>query len=399
MKTLIKITLFIWTLCSISLHAKEETQVHYDVLFVGFDTGETNIFAQMFQHWEHKPQIGFLTLATSSKVAKDHNLSPLIDKVSCPPNNRLHNLSQQDLKQIKAIASAKIVITGMYSTPQRQIAELFKKEGSSVIGIWDNFSTFDRLPKDLMQNIEAFASSTDFIFTPSYEIAKDLNDRYHTDKALAMGQPTLEIWEQKLQAIDTSLLYGKTPFDQKKPIVTYMSGYEENGNNYNDSFILFAKSIENAGDDLQLLIQLHPRSDGSFEKDLLKEMSLKNSLFPTYFISDGRKDLSSFEAVALAQVVVSHRSTACIQALFAGKSILHVDVPGSAFTHFAIEKGLAQKLSDPLLIKRALLDASSKHRSSEACYEMGGIPPHGTQKMISFIENQLKANHGSAAKK
>lgn len=357
----------------------------YDTLFVGFDAGETNIWAALLADGKYQKKYALLTMATATKVAKDNQLKPLIEieslQINCPANNRLYSLSPDDLQKIQTL-KATWVCTGMYSTPQRQIAEALHEKGSKIIGVWDNFSPFERLSKDLVANVEKIVAIADRIFTPSTEVANDLNRRFKTDKALSIGQPTLEVWERKIKEIDRSQAIRKTPFDLQKPLLVYISGYEEAGNQYAEAFRLFAESLKGEGEKFNLLIQLHPRSNGDFERQTLEAMARTSSNFPRFFISDSRKNLNTFEAVALSSLGVTHRSTVAIQALFAGKDFLYVDVPGSAYSNFAIEKKLSEQLSKPEEIKlfiRSALDKPSLNL--ESLYEKSGISPNGTENM------------------
>src|ERR1700722_5748890 len=185
-----------------------------DLLFVGFDTGETNIWIQVVKSWENSPSAQALTMATSSKVASAAGISHITVEqlgVSCPANQRLYTLSSTDLKKIDQL-SASTLVTGMYSTPQRQIAELFHQKGSCVVAIWDNFSTYDKLPQDLMANVEKIIHVADAVLVPSQEIANDLNTRFHMDKAIALGQPTLDLWEENVARVDKEAALKKIGF-------------------------------------------------------------------------------------------------------------------------------------------------------------------------------------------
>ena len=184
--------------------------------------------------------------------------------------------------------------------------------------------------------------ASDTVLVPSQDIADDLNARFNSNKAIALGQPTLDVWKDKVAQVDKSAALAKTPFNNKKPILTYVSGYEEKGNGYIDSFILFAKSLNELKVSVQVIVQLHPRSDGKLEKELLDRFCSQTH---HYFISDG-KQLSTYEAVALCDLGITHRSTVAIQALFAGKRFMHIDIPGTPFSHFAIEKKTDRPMPD-----------------------------------------------------
>ncbi len=323
-------------------------------------------------------------METATKVAKEASLEPITVEslgVSCPANQRLYELSAADLEKIAPL-TASTLMTGMYSTPERQIAELFHKKGSRVIAVWDNFSTYDKLPPDLVANVEKFMLASDIVLVPSQDIAKDLNCRFNSTKAIALGQPTLDVWKEKVGNVDKPAALAKTPFQSGIPILTYISGYEEKGNGYRESFLLFAKSLDQLKIPVQVIVQLHPRSDGKLEKEILESFRSEN--FPHYFISDG-KHLSTFEAVALCRLGVCHRSTVAIQALFAGKRFVHVDVPGTPFSHFAIEKQLIAQCTTAEDAAHYLSEHLNDEIDDSNLYEKSGIVPFATKRYRDLI--------------
>lgn len=379
--------LFLFIFLSSALFAKEKV----DLLFVGFDAGETNIWIQVLGSWEDAPNFQVLTMGTATKIASDAALTHAISieslGVSCPANQRLHELTANDLEKLNTLSTS-ILVTGMYSTPQRQIAELFSKKGSRVIAVWDNFSVYDKLPADLVANVEKMMKVANVVLVPSIEIAQDLNAHFHSDKASALGQPTLDLWEEKIALIDRSDALAKISFRSDPPILTYISGYEEKGNGYNDSFETFANSLSALNRPVQLIVQLHPRSDGSFEKQALEKLSSQYDNFPKFFISDGRK-LSTFEAIAIADLSICHRSTVAIQALFAGKRCMHVDVPSTPFSHFAIKNGLIPQFLTSEDATQYIQGHLKDPIDVADLYKKAGIAPKGTQKYRAFLLDEV----------
>lgn len=379
-----------WILCflisSASLFAKGP-----DLLFVGFDAGETNIWAQVLKSWEDAPKTQVLTMATATKIAKEASLSPICIEnfgISCPSNQRLYEFSSTDLEKIDQL-SASVLITGMYSSPERQIAELFHKKGSQVVAVWDNFSTYEKLPLDLVVNVEKIIHSADAVLVPSIEIADDLNQRFSTHKAIALGQPTLDLWEERLAQVDKVSSLAKTSFRADAPILTYIGGYEEKSNGYNDSFHLFVKSVNALKIPVQIIVQLHPRSDGSFEKEILEKYACQNPQFPAYIISNG-KQLSTYEAVAIADLGICHRSTVATQALFAGKRFMHIDLPRTTFSNFAIEKCLTAQCLSAEEATQYLAEHLHEPIDLSSLYEKSGISPNATQHFQSYLANLIQ---------
>ena len=224
--------------------------------------------------------------------------------------------------------------------------------------------------------------ASDIVLVPSQDIAKDLNCRFNSTKAIALGQPTLDVWKEKVGNVDKSAALAKTPFQSGIPILTYISGYEEKGNGYRESFLVFAQSLNQLKIPVQVIIQLHPRSDGKLEKEILE--SFRSEKFPPCFISDGRH-LSTFEAVAICRLGICHRSTVAIQALFAGKRFVHVDVPGTPFSHFAIEKQLIAQCTTAEDAARYLSEHLNDEMNDSNLYEKSGIVPFATKRYRNLI--------------
>ncbi|MES2122353.1 MAG: hypothetical protein V4492_06200 [Chlamydiota bacterium] len=359
-------------LATVAAHASPQ------ILFVGYDAGETNIWIQLLSGWEKAEEAELLTLSTATKVAQDARVPHQLQWEGVS-SNRLEEIS--DLSQLNAINVPTVAI-GMYSAPSRQIAEYYAKKGSKVIAIWDNFSTFDKLPSELVANVERIVAAATAILTPSLEIASDLNSRFSTQKAIPMGQPTLEVWEKAIKSVDCTQALAKLSLRSDIPIITYISGYEEKNNNYNASFALFAKSLTLLKRPVQLIVQLHPRSDGAYERGVLSALAKEHPQYPAYAIGH---PLTTFESVALSSLGVCHRSTVAIQALFAGKRFIHVDVPETAFSHFAMEKGLIAQLHCPEEIAKYLEGHLDGEVDVATLYEKGGIVPGATQKFRDFL--------------
>ncbi len=356
---------------TITMHAAPQ------ILFVGYDAGETNIWIQLLKGWEKAEDAELLTLSTATKVAQEARLSAL--KWEGISSDRLVELS--DLSKLDAIDASTVAI-GMYSAPSRQIAEYYAKKGSKVVAVWDNFSTFDKLPAELVSNVERVVAAANVVLTPSLEIATDLNSRFSTQKAIPMGQPTLEVWEKAIQSVDCKQALAKVSMRPDIPIITYIGGYEEKNNNYNASFDVFAQSLILLKRPVQLIVQLHPRSDGAYEKEVLSALAKQHPQYPAYVIGH---PLTTFESVALSSLGVCHRSTVAIQALFAGKRFVHVDVPETPFSHFAMEKGLIPQLHSPKEIAKYLEEHLEGDVDVATLYEKGGIVPHATQKFREFL--------------
>lgn len=363
-----------------------------EILFVGFDAGETNIFIQVLDGWDCAEKAQLLTLSTATKVAKDAHVLQQKELIF-PCSDRLSEIPVDQLVPLEAISS---VVVGMYSAPARQIAELSAEKGIKVVAVWDNFSTYDKLPADLVRNVEQIIIASTVVLTPSLEIAKDLNTRFNTDKALPLGQPTLEVWEKAIKGVNVQQALEKTPFHSELPIVTYIGGYEEKNNDYNAAFALFAQSLVLLKRPVQLIVQLHPRSDGAYERQVLSALAKEHLHYPRFVVGG---ETTTFESVALSSIGVCHRSTVAIQALFAGKLFLHVDVAHTPFSHFAMERGLIAQLHSPEEIASHLETHLESVLDVATLYEKGGIVPNATRKFRELLAHPCAEEKAAAPSK
>lgn len=386
-----KALLFVLVCCAwfFPCSSEELSLKEVDLLFVGYDAGEANIWIQVLDRWNPDLRVAVLTMGTATQLVNDSKVDhiPIEEfNIYCPKNQRNYAFSEQDLKNFSAI-ECRYVVTGVFSNPQLQIAQHFLSSGAQVIAVWDNFSNFDQLPESLTEFVPDLIKISSVVLTASVDCALDLNKHFNCQKAIAVGQPTLDVWKEKLKAVDQAEALRKILLTPDIPIVLYVGGYQERGNGYQESFDLFAKSLLGLKTTVQVLVQLHPRSDGAYEKAVLDKLARKYPTFPPYFISHPSEHLNTYEAVAISQVGVCHRSTLAIQALFAGKPFLHVDVPDTVFSSFAIEKGLIAQAKCPIDATRFIDNLlSSNAVDASSFYEKAGIVANGTEEMRKFFE-------------
>ncbi len=236
----------------------------------------------------------------------------------------------------------------------------------------------------------------------SIECASDLNSRFSMQRAFAIGQPILDIWGETIQSVDITKAFKKITLNQETPIVLFIGGYHERGNNYRDAFDLFAKSLLRLQNTVQVLVQLDPRSDGRYEEQVLNKLAHDYPNFPCCFISNPATHLNLLEALAISRVGVSQCPKFGIPSFFAGKPFVHIDVLDNAFSCFATKKGLIPQAVRPIDATRAIDDfLAKKEVDVDAVYEKWGLVSNGTKQMRTFLEflasNPL--DHSSAEEK
>jgi len=328
-----------------------------------------------------------ICMATGAKLASEGAFSFLKGEQIVILNDllpqRLARLSEDSLDKLSEL-SPHCVVTGMYSTSQAEIAELYAKKGVNVIAFWDNPSSYEYLPKDLVGNVEKIVNIATYVLCPTEEIARDLNKRFSRQNTRVVGHPTIDSQVAEILVKNTKEIEKKLPWTKDKPLMMYVGGYEENANAYEDSVHIFLEGVKDLGVKFDLLLQLHPRSDGCFESKVVKQMQSKYPEFPRTYISNSREGISSFDAVAIADFVVANRSTLGFQAFLAGKKIAYVDVPQTRYSNVFIDQGLAPQftVSDKFngYLKNVSMQPSEDKKTSP-------IPCGGKERMSRIIES------------
>lgn len=382
----VRVLKFLLILGSTELIAKEKTS--HEVLFVSFDTAETLVWKELMQNNpELSERSSVICMATGAKLASEGTFTFLKAEQIVILNDllpqRLKSLSQNTIHKLSDL-SPYCVVTGMYSTSQAEIAALYASKGVSVVAFWDNPSSYEYLPKDLVANVEKIINVATFVLCPTQEIASDLNMRFGRKNAKVVGHPTIDSQVAEILAKNTKEIEKKLPWTKDKSLVMYVGGYEENGNRYEDSLRIFLDGIKGLGSKYDLLLQLHPRSDGLFESKIIEQMQNEHPNFPRCYISSLARGLSSSDGVAIADLVIANRSTVGFQAFVAGKVIAYVDVPETRYSNVFIDKGLAPQFTTSDKFNEYMKDLSMQPSQIE---KVSPIPSGGKERMLSIIQS------------
>ncbi len=371
------VTLLVW------LVATHLGAIQTPLLFVLYDAGETHGLAPVMQHLDAKgSDFRVLVMGTARDQVPHLNLfhSKIIDlndlavasDVDRVKWQRGQTLPPEDLALINKHIFADIVMTGVASVAQQQIATTLKTKGSEVLAFYDNLAfPLNRHPH--REVIAPFQDIVDLMLVPSSTIAASFSC-----STAIVGQPSLETWTQKLSAINVSQVKQTLKFSHK-PLMVYCGGYD---GTYPEAFAVFADCIKGL-DSWQVAIQLHPKADGEMEQQILRDKGIEGvRIFKDY---PGTTAL-----VAAADLVVCQHSTTGIQALLAGKSVIHVDLPSSTFSYFAIDKGLAMLATNRTAFQMALGRAlQATNKDNAALYRAAGIPRDSTDRVLQVVNRYL----------
>lgn len=338
------------------------------VLFVLVDAGESDMLSPVIRQLDSARVLCFGTAETlslslgSAQVIKgqDLGLSKPITKVT----PRTEGLNSEDLAALDTIlSSAKVIVTGVAAKVQQQLIE--KCSGRKIM-VWDNFKGNDT--GEYWSNAHSMLSSADIVLFPAQSTINELPMPVEHSKVV--GQPALEEWSLKIHTIDQAAVRNKLEIDENQRVILYIAGWSGD-QECADGTRLFADIVAELLTHTQVLVQLHPRSDGQFERELFGANARVTS----------SKDCTTEEATSIASLVVCHKSTAGLKIGAAGKQLIFA-IPQPNYTNPMIETGLAPMVRTVAEFQMAYERISS---SSQDFYETLSIPRGAAQ----LIKNEI----------
>ena len=207
---------------------------------------------------------------------------------------------------------------------------------------------------------------------------------------LVVGKPTLEEFQKIVENIDQEEILGRLKSITKdSPILVFSGTY---GKEYEKAFALFINCINKADWDAkkkQVIFQIHPSSDGKFEKEYC-EKHLEANVDYTISTRDVSQKLSIEEAMAISDLFITYNSSSNFQAAISGKKIANVIPDGDPYTTSLLKLDIAMKISSP----ESLVDSIQTMRTFEvdSIYRYMGIPKNSVQLIIQAIDQGLKNN-------
>ncbi len=262
-------------------------------------------------------------------------------------------LSKVSIEKILAATEADKVVTGVHFHFYGQLLQAFEAQGAQTYAFWDNINTDGSDP--YFQSAKYVADHVQTLLVPSYSFLK----KYPS--AEVVGQPALEM-------IPNPMPIPPTDLPLTHPLIVWAGGY---GEEYNVALRKFLNEIEILPNAM-VILTYHPKYEGVVEKEMLREFP-----YPNVFIYD-TKQLPSFHAIAHADLVICHQSTAGLQAALGGKHVVYFTPPGQKYTNLLIESGIAPQLT-------SLKELKMEETSSQDILDVLQVPRNGTDRIYSHL--------------
>ncbi|MBX2861090.1 MAG: hypothetical protein KTR14_07635, partial [Vampirovibrio sp.] len=258
----------------------------------------------------------------------------------------------------------------------------------TVVGFDENFN-YDRV----MNKADGFIGKLTHLITPNEDTALFFQKRFKTIPVKALGHPTLETYMQKIGNTNRMDIQRRLNLDVTKPTVLYVGGL---GNGYGKAYEAFCKAVASMKN-ANILFLPHPKTNGEIEKRILLE-------HPEHQIQTLDPNIGIETALAVSDIVAFHDSTMSVQALFAGKQVLHIGNPiaqteTSKFEP-AVARNLAKRYKSVVDIRQGLMAAIDHYKKQSAAVhqirtnnlnKLLGIPTNSTERITDYLLSLVKA--------
>lgn len=329
-----------------------------------------------------KIPVKILVMGTSRKILKDCSHCLDIQKdcgtkeiVDGETWDRFASLTLEDVgKVVECFSSPQTLVLGVASKVQAQLSWALKKDKKHIIAYYEAFS-----PPETHSVVGRHPFFANEFWVPLDSIVKDF-EKLIKIPIKVVGQPSLETWAQESKFFKTEDIYFEIPQLKKESFkVLFAGGY---GEGYEDSFRLFAQTSERLGD-FQFLLSPHPKTDGTLEKNILKELpGNKLVIVP--------QRIGTMKAAFVSNVVVSQNSTVGLQALALNKAVIYLDHPKFGYTNFAIQRNLAKKVFSIEQLMQELVEI--KKSPTMGYSDFSGMPKDSTEFISTHLIKLQKAN-------
>ncbi len=351
------------------------------ILIVTFDAGETYAFLPVIKELENKKaSYMILAMGTSTTLLKESHIPQnkiiYLDKDLAYPEaidrswDRYKELNQADLKKALNRVHTGVVLSGVSSFVQKQVLQHFSNKGAYTFSFYDNFNPVQKSPYyPITKEIHRIV---DNVLVPSLVVQGSV----YRSNVNIVGHPTIEEWSKYPYLYSKSRTRKNWDLPSNKNIITFIGGYTDEYKAALTSFLIKIKGRE----DYHVLLPLHPKSDGLWEKALVKELKIKNAS-----ILD--KVQATPEAVIASDLVVCHQSTVGIQALFAERPVLFYDPEPKGIPYNVAVNAweFASICIEPDKLIEAIKNCMQKKIDTDFLYRKTGIPRDSTQIITSLL--------------
>lgn len=369
---------FVFVLMATALFGGLQT----DYLFFLVDAGETYALLPVIEKMQaYDKDYVVLVEGTARQIIKESQIPPTkvisfeefgIEVPHTFP--REHQLKTKEVEKISSRIQALLMVSGVASEMQGQLIDAYSKKNVLTVAYWDNFNATGEDSYFKMGHKVARKAST--LFLPSKRVAQDKSfNPIPESKRMVVGQPSIESW-RLVKTYKKDNLYKVLKSNKEQKHLTYVGGY---GTAYEEGFKLFLKSVgDRAYSSYRLMISPHPKTDGRFEKQLVKA---SQSLLPETTVLSG--ELTTKEAVAISDVVICHRSSVGLQAASIGKPVIYVVPQTEDFKDMLVDTGVAKCVHTPESFKQAINQVLTKPQPN--FYEKTGLPKGSTDTLFHAL--------------
>lgn len=318
-------------------------------LFILFDAGETHALIPLIEKLSLEGKTcKILAMGTAQELIKQkkYETIDLSNYVGTPINNSWSREKEIDPVKVTELvghflySNVDCVISGVSSQIQGQFLEAFSARSIKTIAYWDNFNAEGQDAYfQVAQKVQKKASR---VFVPSQYVKDSAVFKDRSPQSICIvGHPALEKWVKEVTQTNKDPLFQKLGFkDAPKKTITIVGGY---GEQYEKAFRLMMQCVEHASIQLPLQFIIHPHpktADAKFERSEIARSRLRNIV-----VIKPEHNISTIQAVSLADVVLCYNSTVGFQALGCKKNVLFVVPKEDRYTNLAIDLHIAKKVS------------------------------------------------------
>lgn len=247
-----------------------------------------------------------------------------------------------------AIADEKpdLVIVGMVSRAQEQLARELKARGVRTVGFYDGFD-----PTTRASVVARVASQVQTVWAPTATIARNLK-ALGISHVKVLGQPSVETWYRAAATVDGAEIYDRLQIPRDKKVLLFAGQY---GAGYAEIFAAFLRAASiglELRPDLYLVISHHPKTDGQLELDAMQKLANPRIIMMP-------SDMTTANVATISRAVVTWRSTVGAQAAFLGKPVLYFNFNRGDYTNDLI-RGRVAIAATPLTFGADLRHALQK---------------------------------------
>jgi hypothetical protein len=264
--------------------------------------------------------------------AKQSRVVPLPDNIHEMPHlSDRFNIGKIDywLKQILT-EHPKLVILGLVSNLQEQLAIQCKEMGIPTVGFYDSFD-----PASADSIVFQVARAVNEVWVPTESVKVSLR-ALGIKSVLVLGQPSVETWIRTATEMNPADVLRRQGISPQRRVILYAGQYGEGYKEILSSFAFQVQKETASNSNLTVVFSPHPRTDGEMERKVIADLPHSNRFMMA------APGLTTAELASIAAVVVTWTSTVGVQAVFIGKPVIYYHFSTDAFSNDLIAKGIAR---------------------------------------------------------